>query len=431
MLPVPASPIDHMPGRILALAPEAPGDPPHELMPAMTLSAAPRAVRVGWRPSPPTVARPGRPPGSATAPAQPVARHPRVARHRPAGGAGRRALVRPGPQRARLAHRAARRHAVGHLRAVPQDAVALARALGHEPRSRSATRTSSSRARCWCWKRSTAAPGCAWPSGAGQVPTNTVKLSPQRAQRVARQRRHRGHPAAPDRPLPQRGGGVRDQRTRRPRRASSPRRKAACMVSRGETAYVRGDLGGARDFRLFRQLQPAGRPAHRRGAGLRGPLRRHRRIRARRRPGAGADGKSVVVPATFMITSTRLEAGVGDRLSPVPQQELVAYVPHPPAAPVDGHIVSIYGEGLRAGQNQVVALNRGKRDGIERGHVLALWRAGIRSRRHHRRRARGDAPARRTARPAVRLPRLRARVLRADPHGAANPSAPGDRFTQP
>ena len=29
------------------------------------------------------------------------------------------------------------------------------------------------------------------------------------------------------------------------------------MVSRGETAYVRGDLGGARDFRLFRELRPA------------------------------------------------------------------------------------------------------------------------------------------------------------------------------
>ena len=26
--------------------------------------------------------------------------------------------------------------------------------------------------------------------------------------------------------------------------------------------------------------------------------------------------------------------------------------------------------------NQIVALNRGARDGLERGHVLALWRAG-------------------------------------------------------
>ena len=93
---------------------------------------------------------------------------------------------------------------------------------------------------------------------------------------------------------------------------------------------------------------------------------------------AAAGGKSggVVVPATFRVTTNRLEAGVGDRLSPVPQQELVAYVPRAPGKPVDGRIVSIYGDGLKAGQNQVVSLNRGARDGLERGHVLALWRAG-------------------------------------------------------
>ena len=39
-------------------------------------------------------------------------------------------------------------------------------------------------------------------------------------------------------------------------------------------------------------------------------------------------------------------------------------------------MISIYGEGLTAGQNQIVAINRGANDGIERGHVLALYRAG-------------------------------------------------------
>jgi hypothetical protein len=82
------------------------------------------------------------------------------------------------------------------------------------------------------------------------------------------------------------------------------------------------------------------------------------------------------VPATFVVNSTRLEAGVGDRLAPVPPSDLSAFAPRAPAQPVDGRIVSIYGEALTAGQNQIVALNRGQRDGMERGHVLALWRAG-------------------------------------------------------
>ena len=51
-------------------------------------------------------------------------------------------------------------------------------------------------------------------------------------------------------------------------------------------------------------------------------------------------------------------------------------MPRAPANPVDGRIISIYGDGLRAGQNQVVSINRGQRDGMERGHVLALWRTG-------------------------------------------------------
>ncbi|MCY7315969.1 MAG: LysM peptidoglycan-binding domain-containing protein [Rubrivivax sp.] len=143
------------------------------------------------------------------------------------------------------------------------------------------------------------------------------------------------------------------------------------MVSRGETAYVRGDLGGARDFRLFRQLQPLLDPLTKELLGYEG-----RYVGTAEATRAAETGGAMLVPAAFRVTSTRLEAVVGDRLSPVPQQELVAYVPRAPANPVDGRIVGLYGDGLRAGQNQVVSINRGQRDGIERGHVLALWRAG-------------------------------------------------------
>ena len=41
-----------------------------------------------------------------------------------------------------------------------------------------------------------------------------------------------------------------------------------------------------------------------------------------------------------------------------------------------GQIVSVYGDGLSAGQNQIVLLNRGLDDGMEPGFVLALWRDG-------------------------------------------------------
>ncbi len=156
-----------------------------------------------------------------------------------------------------------------------------------------------------------------------------------------------------------------------PRIVAAP--EGRVMMSRGDTAYVRGDLAGARDFRLFRELKPLVDPATREVLGFEG---RYVGTAEYVRTGSSVQMPGAVVPDTFQITNTRLEAVIGDRLSPVPQQDLAAFVPRPPPNPVDGQIVSIYGDGLRAGQNQVVAINRGQRDGMERGHVLALWQAG-------------------------------------------------------
>ena len=145
------------------------------------------------------------------------------------------------------------------------------------------------------------------------------------------------------------------------------------MVSRGETAYVRGDLQGARSFTLFREAKPLLDPSTKEVLGYEASfVGTADFVRAE----GMAASNGLPVPATFVMTSTRQEAGVGDRLAPVPQRDFTAYVPHPPASPMNGQVVSVYGEALNAGQNQIVTLNRGGRDGIERGHVLALWRAG-------------------------------------------------------
>jgi len=201
------------------------------------------------------------------------------------------------------------------------------------------------------------------------------------------------------------------------------------MVSRGETAYVRGELAGARDFRLFRELVPLRDPVTSEVLGFEGRYVGTAEV-TRAAEVAPVAGRSLLVPATFRVTSTRLEAVVGDRLSPVPQQELVAYVPRAPANPIEGRVVSIYGDGLRGGQNQVVAINRGQRDGLERGHVLALWRTGT---------VTVDTTSRDKA--ALRLPderhgllfvfRVFERVSYALILNVQDPVRAGDRFTQP
>ncbi len=54
-------------------------------------------------------------------------------------------------------------------------------------------------------------------------------------------------------------------------------------------------------------------------------------------------------------------------------------MPRAPASPVDGNIVSVYGNAVAlVGQNQVVVINKGTADGIETGHVLAIRHEGQR-----------------------------------------------------
>ncbi len=149
------------------------------------------------------------------------------------------------------------------------------------------------------------------------------------------------------------------------------------LLTRGELAYVRGDTQGARDFRIFRQAQPLLDPLTRELLGYEGQYVGTAELLRDGSTTPAPDGKSShIVPATFTIKTVRQEAGLGDRLWRAPTMDWTAYVPHAPIQNLDGRIISIYGQGLRAGQNQIVAINRGQRDGAERGHVLALWRSG-------------------------------------------------------
>jgi hypothetical protein len=91
----------------------------------------------------------------------------------------------------------------------------------------------------------------------------------------------------------------------------------------------------------------------------------------------GGKRLSAIVPATLDITSAREEMLVGDRLLPEAVRGFVNYVPRSPDTDIQGRIVSIYGSAVvNAAQNQVVVINRGQRDGLESGHVLAILKDG-------------------------------------------------------
>ena len=68
--------------------------------------------------------------------------------------------------------------------------------------------------------------------------------------------------------------------------ANAPRivatQEGRVILARGDTAYVRGELGAEREYRIFREPRPLRRPDHQGDPRLRGHLRRRLRIHASR-----------------------------------------------------------------------------------------------------------------------------------------------------
>ncbi len=81
-------------------------------------------------------------------------------------------------------------------------------------------------------------------------------------------------------------------------------------------------------------------------------------------------------PSTLRITSAVMEIHKGDRFTQAASGYSPEYVPHAPENRIAGKVIAIYGGVHQAGQYAVLTLNKGRRDGIEVGHVLALYQKG-------------------------------------------------------
>ncbi len=90
-----------------------------------------------------------------------------------------------------------------------------------------------------------------------------------------------------------------------------------------------------------------------------------------------ADLLSTGDPAKLLITSSEIEAVLGDRLIQAAQDEpLVNFQPRAPKTMLQGRIISVLNGVSQIGQFNVVVINKGARDGLEAGHVLEILQGG-------------------------------------------------------
>jgi nucleoid-associated protein YgaU len=163
------------------------------------------------------------------------------------------------------------------------------------------------------------------------------------------------------------------------------------LLTRGDRAYARGQTGTPlldapgkqQEYRIFRSATPLKDP----GTGeILGYEAQYvgKAVLVRSESTQSVTDKSgkentEIIPATIDIVAAKEEMRVGDRLLPEPVRELLSYAPRAPGGAVDARIVSVYGSAVvNAAQNQVVVINKGSRDGMERGTVLAIQKFGER-----------------------------------------------------
>lgn len=81
---------------------------------------------------------------------------------------------------------------------------------------------------------------------------------------------------------------------------------------------------------------------------------------------------------TLEVTRSTEEVRITDRLLPLEERVLDAtFQPRAPLSPIDnGFMIAVDGGVTQIGTTDIVVLNKGAREGLEPGHVLAIYQAG-------------------------------------------------------
>lgn len=78
--------------------------------------------------------------------------------------------------------------------------------------------------------------------------------------------------------------------------------------------------------------------------------------------------------STVLIENAVEEIQIGDRLVPAPRETILNYAPHAPVRDVDGRIIATIADTVEMGRGSIVTIDKGTRDGVDVGTVLAVYR---------------------------------------------------------
>lgn len=135
------------------------------------------------------------------------------------------------------------------------------------------------------------------------------------------------------------------------------------MASMGDAIFVSGTLDEHTRFQVIRPLHTIVDPETGKPLAL-----TSLRVGTAHLLRAGSDAMH-----QFKVTSSDAEILVGDRLVPLVNLEQQQWLPHPTPA-VSGRVASVLRGATWASVNDIVAINRGQRQGLDTGSVVAVVR---------------------------------------------------------
>ena len=139
------------------------------------------------------------------------------------------------------------------------------------------------------------------------------------------------------------------------------------VTGAGDRVYVRGDIG--EDFSVY--------GIYRRGQEFRDPVTRERLGIQAIDIGSGQVRGNTGEVGTLEVLRSNEEVRIGDKLLREEERAIdSSFYPSPPTGDIDGFILAVEGGVSQVGKMDVVVINKGEREGIAPGNVLAVYKKG-------------------------------------------------------